>query len=513
MWRSHIVGPLLLSLLTAAPAPGVQRNPGQVELEIRVVDQDTNRPIPVRMHLKDARGRPVIPPDVVSWDDHFIVPGVAVLQLRAGEYTFEMERGPEYRLRTGHFSAKRGDSDNVQLEMQRFAHLKKEGWWSGDLHIQRCPEDMPLVMQAEDLHVAPVITWDHQQNRWQDQPLPDNPLVRVDRDRFFHQLAGSDARAGGNLLYLNLSQPLSIAGAEAEFPASAEILLQAASHPSVHVDIERPFWWDLPVWVASRRVHSIGLCNGHMQREGMLNNEAWGKPRDRLTFPDSHGTGLWSQHVYYQLLETGVRIPPSAGSASGLLTNPVGYNRVYVHCGEQLDYEAWWENLRAGRVVVTNGPLISDPRVNGELPGHVFHAAAGQTVALHPALNLATRDPVDYLEVIKNGQVEHEVRLDEWAREGGELPEVVFEESGWMLIRAVTAHPRTYRFASTGPYYVQIGSERRISRQAAQFFLDWVHERAGRVDLADPDQRAAVLRYHRAARDFWQRVLAAANAD
>ncbi len=513
MWRSPVLAPLLGSLLFAAPAVATQRAAAQVELEIRVIDQDTNQLIPVRMHLRDGRGRPVIPPDVISWHDHFIVPGVAVLQLRAGEYTFEMERGPEYRLRTGHFSAERGDADNVQVEMQRFAHLKEQGWWSGDLHVRRDSEEMPLVLQAEDLHVAPVISWDHQKNPWQDQPLPDAPLVRVDRDRFFHRLGGSDARAGGNLLYLNLPQPLRFDDAESEFPASSTVLLQTDAYPSVHVDIERPFWWDLPVWVASQRVDSIGLCNGHMQRDGMLNNEAWGKPRERLTFPDPHGNGLWSQHIYYQLLETGLRIPPSAGSASGLLSNPVGYNRVYVHCGDQLDYDAWWENLRAGRVVVTNGPLISDPRVNGQLPGHVFHAATGESVTLHAALNLATRDPLDYLEIVKNGQVEHEVRLDEWAREGGELPEVVFEESGWMLIRAVTAHPRTYRFASTGPYYVQIGGERRVSRQAAQFFLDWVHERARRVDLADPDQRATVLRYHRAARDFWQRVLDAANAD
>ena len=46
----------------------------------------------------------------------------------------------------------------------------------------------------------------------------------------------------------------------------------------------------------------------------------------------------------------------------------MGYNRVYVHCGESTDVRGWWEGLRAGRVVVTNGPLLR-PRVNGELPG------------------------------------------------------------------------------------------------------------------------------------------------
>jgi hypothetical protein len=196
-----------------------------------------------------------------------------------------------------------------------------------------------------------------------------------------------------------------------------------------------------------------------------------------------------------------------------VLPNPVGYNRVYVHCGERLEYEDWWANLRAGRVVVTNGPLIRDPRVNGELPGHVFRAAQGETVALQATLNLSLREQVDYLEIVRDGRVEHEVRLDALAKSGGRLPEVVFKESGWMLIRAVASHPKTYRFASTGPYYVEIGGQPRISRGAARFFADWVLERARQIDIADPQERESVIRYHRAARDFWARRVEEANVE
>jgi hypothetical protein len=212
------------------------------------------------------------------------------------------------------------------------------------------------------------------------------------------------------------------------------------------------------------------------------------------------------------LLNAGIRIPPSAGSASGVLPNPVGYNRVYVHCGEEFSYERWWEGLRAGNVVVTNGPMMR-PRVNGQLPGHVFTACAGDTVQLGITLELAVREKVEYLQVIRDGRVAQEVRLDEFAKQGGRFPEVTFEESGWMLIRAVTNNQKTYRFASTGPYYVEIGNQPRISKASAQFFLDWVHERARRVQLEDPDERAEVLKYHRAARDFWQAKVDAANAE
>ena len=42
------------------------------------------------------------------------------------------------------------------------------------------------------------------------------------------------------------------------------------------IDAEKPFWWDMPIWLASGKIDSIGLANNHMQRDGMLTNEAWG---------------------------------------------------------------------------------------------------------------------------------------------------------------------------------------------------------------------------------------------
>ncbi len=77
----------------------------------------------------------------------------------------------------------------------------------------------------------------------------------------------------------------------------------------------------------------------------------------------------------------------------------------------------------------------------------------------------------------------------------------------------MTSNPKTFRFASTGPYYVEIGYEPRVSKKAAQFFVDWVYERAGRIKLDDLAQKEEVLQYHRQARDFWRKKLEAANAE
>ena len=53
-----------------------------------------------------------------------------------------------------------------------------------------------------------------------------------------------------------------------------------------------------------------------------------------------------------------------------------------------------------------------------------------------------------------------------------------------------------------------------MSKRSAQFFLDWVDERAARVGqkLSDPDQLTEVLAYHEQARAFWREKRDHANA-
>ncbi|HZN35480.1 MAG TPA: CehA/McbA family metallohydrolase [Pirellulaceae bacterium] len=490
------------------------------QLELKAVDKATGQPVAARVHLKNAAGKPVKPPGKAPyWKDHFVFDGSVTLELPPGSYTFEMECGPEYKLGSGYFTLDRDSNDTKTVEMVRFVEMKKEGWWSGELHIHRPPAEIELHLRAEDLHIGPVMTWWNNQNQWKEKALPEQPLVKFDGDRFYHLMAGEDEREGGALLYFNLPQPLPIAGSKREYPSPLKFLDQARQQAGVHVDVEKPFWWDMPLWVATGKVDSMGLANNHQHRDGMLDNEAWGKPRDPARFPSPHGNGRWSQELYYKLLNCGLRIPPSAGSASGVLANPVGYNRVYVHVDGELTWEKWFENLRKGQVVVTNGPLLR-PRVlgpgappPGALPGHVFTAEKGQTIELQMALQLSTRDKIDYLEVIRDGQTVHEVRLDQWAKAGGKLPPVAFDKSGWLLVRAVTNNEKTYRFASSGPYYVEIDGQRRVSKEAAQFFMDWVFERARRVKLDDADQQAEILATHKLARDYWQKMVNEANAE
>jgi len=482
------------------------------EVMISVVDTATDAAVPCRVHLKDSAGEAVLSDALPSYRDHFVCPGTATLDLPTGEYTYEVERGPEYVAATGMFTVVDGAKNDVALSIARITDMAAAGWWSGELHVHRDVKDIELLMQAEDLHVAPVITWWNDRNLWKDQAIPDQLLVRFDGNRFYHLMAGEDEREGGALLYFNLGQPLEIIGATREFPSPMAFLQSARRQQQVWVDIEKPFWWDVPIWLASGQVDSIGLANNHMCRSRMYEDEAWGKPRDDTRLPAPRGNGLWTQELYYKILNTGLRIPPSAGSASGVLPNPVGYNRVYVQLDGALTYDAWWEGLRDGRSFVTNGPLLK-VTANGKLPGHVFKAKANGRLDINIVADITGRDEIDVIEVIQNGEVVQSITPNAQSY-SGELPAITFDRSGWFLVRVRCKTPRTFRFASTAPYYVEIGDEQqRVSKSAAQFFVDWVDERTARVKLTDPQMRREVLKHHKTARNFWQGRVRSANAE
>src|SRR5262249_41270621 len=168
------------------------------------------------------------------------------------------------------------------VQLERLVDLAPEDWGSGDLHAHRPLSDIELLMRAEDLHIAPVITWWNNRNQWAKEKPPAIPLVRFENDRFYDLLAGEDEREGGALLYLHLPRPLPITGALREHPSPMTFVEEARRQSGVWIDVEKPFWWDVPVWVASGQVDSIGLANNHMCRDRMYESEAWGKPRDAV---------------------------------------------------------------------------------------------------------------------------------------------------------------------------------------------------------------------------------------
>jgi hypothetical protein len=501
-----MVARMLIPLLVLS-ALVVQLNADEPKGELSIKATDAGgKALPCRIHISDSAGKPVLAPGAPSWRDHFVCAGEATLALPPGTYRYAVERGTEWSRVQGTVEVKASEKHSITAELGRIADLAADGWYPGDLHIHRPLKDIELLMQAEDLHIGPVITWWNETNTWKGKDLPRSTLTRFDGNRFYDVMAGEDERGGGALLYFHSRKPLPITGSKREFPSPMKFVAEARKEKGVWIDIEKPFWWDVPVWLASGQVDSIGIAHNHMHRSGVMDSEAWGKPRDKANYYGPHGNALWTQAIYYHALNCGLHIPPSAGSASGVLPNPVGYNRIYVHTGKDLTWEKWWEGLKAGRSFVTNGPLLT-VKANGELPGHIFTAEAGKPVEIEISLTVRSNDPLRAIHIVRDGLVVKSITVSERNYQDN-LPKFTFRESGWFLVRAIADVPNTFRFASTAPFYVEIGGKKKVQARSAQFFLAWTQERAAEVArlLTDADQRRDVLRYHEEAERFWRRL-------
>ena len=455
-------------------------------LELSVVDSETGVPIPTRIRLRDGRGRTV---KSRGWGqaalaDHAYFDGTTVLELRRGPFRFDLDAGPEYRTRSGHFTIERHADDSERIEMRRFANLDEEGWFGADLLSARSKNDLPLLLRASQTAYASKIGF-----RWED-----GEWTSIDRRA---KGLGADALWAdprGVVWFVDQTGELT----PNQLPSSDSSSLQmlGAARRAGWLVFASPTSWELPVWIAEGVVDGVIVIDGWADSKAGRRAEARGNPGDAILFPGERGAGRWREHVYNELLKIGLNIPMVAGSGSGVCDTPFGEARVYTTSNDQSDW-----NLT--NTFVTNGPLLR-ASILGSPPGSKFSLEAGETLELEIALNLATREAVDYLEILKDGEVLHSVRLAEFARQKGRLPTVTFDASGWVAIRAVTEDQGRYRFARTAPFWVEAPDGPRRDDKSRAFFSAWLEEAASRFEKRDPEAYSA-------ARLYWENPPAETN--
>lgn len=189
----------------------------------------------------------------------------------------------------------------------------------------------------------------------------------------------------------------------------------------------------------------------------MLETDRWGMiPKYKPDFNIIAGMPLWSMEVYYHFLNCGVRLPVSAGSASGVMASPLGYNRVYVKLDRAFSYSSWFESLKAGRSFATNGPMLF-LTVGGYEPGATlkFSGQATETLRIHA--RAVSAGVLDRLEIIHKGRV---VKAVSGGRSTKTLVadfEIAIDDWGWLAARCFERPGKTIRFAHTSPVYLRFG--------------------------------------------------------
>lgn len=505
---------------------------------LRVVDQEKGEPLPARLVLRRSNGTFAPVRRAPSAGVGAAIEGEVELSLPPNTYGFQLSRGPEYRVLSGKFTVDRDSSDSRTLKLPRIADLATEGWVAGDVMVQVRPQDIGPLMASEALSITGLLS------------APDVPLTLPPSttDTVRTDLARGTGSAAG-LLVLGIDRAalraaiddVSTVSSQKSPPAQsdpAEAPVNTAGRFSPSSDffravtratgsaqpskdpklvITNPLAWDVPVWLASERIDAVTILGDFLQLDRQILTLPESRLPTKFDYVGPHGIGRWAEQVYWQMLEAGLQLPPAAASGAGAVPNPVGYNRTYVHIDSPATKDAeslstaWWDGLWQGRSVVTNGPLLR-PTLDGFTPGHRFEANSGEPLELTLELILASSDPVDYLEVVRDGRVVYHARLDELARTGGRIPPLQFDQSGWVLVRVMTKYESHFRAAISAPWFVTFDGQPRISARGVEFFRTWLAEREQVLSDLPSEQRAHHIPYIRAARRFWQSRADAANA-
>jgi hypothetical protein len=520
---------------------------------------DDSNGLPVSARLQFTKSPRKVPRNnkVLITDEQWLLEQKLPLSLGNGDYEFVVKRGPEFTDIRGGFTIETKAKDVVSIEVPRSVDMHSEHWYSGD-HLSSLPPETLSRWQladAIDMAVSTTVPQDKKptssrtkasSTKAQAEALNTSNadvvsavglklLTRSRRVRWNH----------GSLLIHNTETPSEstatpddseIAPVDSLWSALNAIEMMKRDERSF-IELVQPWGRDVPLLLATGSIQSMQLLSESNRRrtddriqwqpttnsktkQGKLSLTD-GKSKimselfspidadDELKYKDARGVGRLSEWIYWQILDAGLRIAPTAGSGLGDHETVLGYNRVYVYSEQPPTHSTWWQSVRKGETMVTNGPLLR-VLVNGQPPGSVQASYRGQSIPLDIQASLTVRDPVDYLDVLFNGETLYSAKLEDHYKKG-EFPPIDIDRSGWLVVRVVVAHDQGYRMASTAPFYFEFDGKRRVSKRAVKFFQDWIQ--SAKASLAAESDWKNLAPWVAKAEQFWASQETHSNAE
>lgn len=539
VWLACLAG---ASLVFAPLAVAQDRNGGQHQVTVSVVDHDSGEPLASRIYLTSSDGVPYFFESTDeegsafryaktnrinqrSVEHHTTVsahPGRT--HVPAGTYRLTVERGKTYFPVTQMLDVGDRDVSVPPVRLRRWIDLAERDWYSGDLHIHRTLDELRNIVLAEDLNIVfPLTNWvtiaDTPPSAGDKNLQGELPkeLIRVDDHHVIWPRSTEYEifRVGGQRHTLGALFVLGHREALQQTVPPWKPVVDAAlqADPDVLFDMDKlawPFAMTLPVIAPSA---TYELANNHMWRTEFAFSD-WYTPTPAYIQPpygaergDERAWIDFTLGMYYTLLNCGFRLPPSAGTANGVHPVPAGFGRVYVHLPDGFDDAQWRRGLREGRSFVTTGPMLI-ATAQDKQAGHTFEFTSDEETAIPLRIEVVSDLPITFGEILINGVPEHLLRPRGEKTAAGAFRSVLEtsitpNRSGWFAVRMFSedANGRP-RFAHTAPWYVEIDAQPvRPSWSERQYLIgrmrDEIQRSRGVVSEAALEEYQQVLEHYR----------------
>ena len=456
---------------------------GKNWVHVTVLDDQTGRPVPCRVHFRSPEGIPYQPyghHDRVNSNLEtffFDVGGDARLGqityayidgkcqgwLPRGEVIVDVARGFEYEPLRTKVRIEPGQRE-LTLRIRRWADQNAQGWYSGDPHVHAVGlTGAHREAQGEDVNFVNLMATQLGHLFTNTEDFTGRPTTSNDGRTIVYCSQENRQHMLGHLSLLGLKEPVmpwcSGGPGEAEMGGTLE---EVMSH-----------------WADACHAQGGTVIIPHIPNPN-------GEPAvliatGRADAMEMVAHGAYQHLEYYRYLNGGYRLPLVGGTDKMHSSVPIGICRTYARLadGEPFTYENWSAAVRAGRTFLSCGPLLRFTAGGARIGDTLNLPGIGGAVEVEATAESIF--PIHTLQIVREGRVVASTEEAGGARRLHLKASLKLGRHTWLAARcggpdytAIPHHDAWRRgiFAHTSPIYVAVGGEWwMFSRETAQYML------------------------------------------
>lgn len=462
---------------------------GRSWVHVRVLDDDTGKPVPCRVHFRSPEGVPYQPhghhdhvnSDLGTWHvdvggdlrlgrlTYAYIDGTCQGWLPTGDVLVDVARGFEYKPIRESVRIERGQRE-LELRLKRWSSLNERGWYSGDSHVHFLSTQGALTeQQGEDLNVVNLL-----QSQWgslftNTEDFTGKPLSTEDGRYVTFASQENRQHVLGHLVLWGLKRPV--------MPWCTDGMIEAELGGAL--EATESDWAD--------QCHAQGgtIVIPHFPQPN-------GEPATLIATGRADAVEMIFQNPrfheeYYRYLNCGYRLPLVGGTDKMSSDVPVGLYRTFANLGdEEFSFDAWRAAVTAGRTFLSAGPILSLD-VDGHGIGETVMIGGPGTVTV--SANAESIFPLSSLEIVQDGEIVASAS-DEGGRRLELTAELRLDGDSWIAARCGgegyfegTPHRDVWgrgMFAHSSPVYVTTGDEWKMFDPAhARYMLTLIEGSLG----------------------------------
>jgi TolB protein len=452
-------------------------------IHVRIADEKTGRPTPVRIQYLASDGKFYAPADAYARiglaDWHlFHTGGEFTAEVPPGKMSISAIKGFAWQPVEKQLEVAPDRTIDLTLALRRVAEMNAIGWYSGSTHVHmnyggnlsNTLDNLRMMSRAEDQDVLNVLVA-NKDNRifdWQ-YFVPGGGEHPISKNDAHHKvIVGEEYRPPfyGHVFFIGLKDHLISpfttgyegTAIESLYPSNTDMFRKASAQGAV-TGYVHAFSGD-----ADPLESSLGVAKAFPVDAALGTMQAieWSHPsRAQL-------------RVWHHALNNDLAIIPTGGedSINSLHhTNLIGSVRTYVHLNGPLTADSWLNGLRQGHTFFSSGPML-DFRINGHLPGDSIRLPAnGGSLSIEGTVWCIA--PLTKVVLYSNGQV-----VKEFHTSGHFTEQIRASHSGWYSLYAEGAASEyldaAYAQAATNAIRVYVGDQPIRSRDSAEYFIRWI---------------------------------------